>query len=230
MSLDLENVQREEDNFADPNYAVASYQLCTTVKSVGEPTFQQSRALWPSPSPSRTRYRTFRHGVMQDNLARKVVHRICISVEESTCSVSPLGYLSAGARCPRTLYPAAYPNPGNSDINLLPADSAAYCLKMTVLKFATDVICWTPISATNSASDTESADSSLVAHQSFRNRIDLQCFSSNSWTVPIGGLTGWKIASSAIPADPRIFSHCTSPYIAMHPYRILATVQSRTPS
>lgn len=116
---------------------------------------------------------------MQGNLARKVVHRICISVEESTGSVSPLRSFPAAMTRSRTLYPAAYPNPGNSDMNLRPADSAAYCLKMTILKFAIDVICWTPISARNTASDTKSADSSLVAHQTFRDRIDLQLFSLN---------------------------------------------------
>ena len=39
-----------------------------------------------------------------------------------------------------TLYPAAYPSPGKSDVNLRTTPSPAYCLKMTEFRFEADVI------------------------------------------------------------------------------------------
>lgn len=40
----------------------------------------------------------------------------------------------------RTLYPAAYPKPGNREVNLRPIVASEYCLKMTALRFEADVI------------------------------------------------------------------------------------------
>ena len=40
----------------------------------------------------------------------------------------------------RTLYPAAYPRPGNKEVNLRAAVASEYCLKITALRFEADVI------------------------------------------------------------------------------------------
>ena len=39
-----------------------------------------------------------------------------------------------------TLYPAAYPKPGNKEVNLRAGEAAEYCLKMTALRFAAELI------------------------------------------------------------------------------------------
>lgn len=86
-------------------------------------------------------------------------------------------------RC-NTLYPAAYPRPGNRDVNLLPNGASAYCLKMTLLNAETDVTGELfDISLRHLVSGTliyRTRPSHLLAIVS----------------------TGWKIASSAIPAEP----------------------------
>jgi hypothetical protein len=48
------------------------------------------------------------------------------------------------------------------------------------------------------------SDFALVRHQSLRNRVNLRIISLRSTLVGEGGVphTGWKTASSAIPAEP----------------------------
>ena len=40
-----------------------------------------------------------------------------------------------------TLYPAAYPRPGNREMNFFPTGAAALSLKMTVFNWAVEAIC-----------------------------------------------------------------------------------------
>jgi hypothetical protein len=65
-------------------------------------------------------------------------HHICRFVEgpktESTSIHPAFGQDSA------TLYPAAYPSPGNKEKNFLPTGAAARSLKITVLSFEAEVI------------------------------------------------------------------------------------------
>lgn len=66
----------------------------------------------------------------------------------STILVYPLQHLDAVSLVVQiwlplslTLYPAAYPRPGNREMNFFPAGAAAFSLKMTVFNCATEAIC-----------------------------------------------------------------------------------------
>jgi hypothetical protein len=56
------------------------------------------------------------------------------SLEDLQSSITVFSFTSGAPG--HTLYPAAYPRPGNSEVNFVPTDAEANSLKMTWLKAA----------------------------------------------------------------------------------------------
>ena len=78
------------------------------------------------------------HGVSLDNLEQMVDHRICTLFVVPFPTISMIPALKYHAS--HTLYPAAYPKPGNSEKNFVSTGAAAFSLNITVLSLAADAI------------------------------------------------------------------------------------------
>jgi hypothetical protein len=85
-----------------------------------------------------------------------------------------------------TLYPAAYPRPGNREKNFVPAGAAALSLKMTVFNCAAEEI-YRRVSTSPEIARNQSFSSylSVVAHQTLCDRIHLQWVSYCSYRVGV---------------------------------------------
>ena len=84
-------------------------------------------------------YQMNHHDEGQDNRVRKVDRRTCIFFVGSTSALSArTQFVCQSAVC--TLYPAAYPRPGNNDVNFLVTVALEYSLNITVFKWEADVI------------------------------------------------------------------------------------------
>ena len=84
-------------------------------------------------------YRMNRHDEGQDNRVRKVDRRTYIFFVGSTSALSACTQFMCQSVI-HTLYPAAYPRPGNNDVNFLPAVALECSLNITVFKWEADVI------------------------------------------------------------------------------------------
>ena len=112
-----------------------SVNVPLTPRSV--PTFLPTNASSPSQSLVRKLYQIQCRGFSQGNLGRMVVHHIyTLVVKPASISKNP-----PSGTFPLTLYPAAYPRPGNNEKNFVPTGAAAFSLKMTELSCDADVIC-----------------------------------------------------------------------------------------
>ena len=85
--------------------------------------------------------RTDHHDEGQGSLVQRADHHICISFVRSKSRLST----TARTLCiPRsmmpTLYPAAYPRPGNNDVNFRATVALEYSLNMTLFNLEADVI------------------------------------------------------------------------------------------
>jgi hypothetical protein len=94
-------------------------------------TFQQRRTSLPSRSSLRRSARMCHRGSSPGSHGRKAVHRTCISVAGPSGSQYQH---SNRVHSFLTLYPAAYPRPGNREKNFFPTGAAALSLKMTVFR------------------------------------------------------------------------------------------------
>ena len=77
-----------------------------------------------------------------NNLERMVGRRTCIFFEEpkEIQRQNKIRRNTLGALRSHTLYPAAYPKPGNREVNFLPIVALALSLKITSLSRDADVI------------------------------------------------------------------------------------------
>ena len=82
-----------------------------------------------------------------NSLERMVGRRTCIFFEEpkEIQRQNKIDWVVLGALRLYTLYPAAYPNPGNREVNFLPNVALALSLKTTSLSRDADVI-WLSVS------------------------------------------------------------------------------------
>lgn len=71
-----------------------------------------------------------------------------------------------------TLYPAAYPNPGNNDVNFVPKPAEAYSLKMTEFRVPADET-FQIVNTPTIKCPYALPYLALMAHQSLCYRVDL---------------------------------------------------------
>jgi len=160
------------------------------------------------------RSQTCRRSVARGSRAQPAGRRTCILAGGPSCAarVSNSPFFLRHMDIPLTLYPAAYPRPGKSEINFFPTVADALSLKMTVFSCVMLAIYVARLSAQRSPNQLvrmRATHLRLIAHQPLRNRIDLIEWSVqlflipewNHWPSPAAH-TGWKIANSAIPAEP----------------------------
>ena len=82
------------------------------------------------------------HDEELNSLVRMVGRRTCIFFEEpkEIQRQNKINWIILGALSLSTLYPAAYPSPGNREVNFLPIVALALSLKTTSLSRDADVI------------------------------------------------------------------------------------------